>query len=154
MTRSGWVDFQEVKDHVAISAVLGTYGIKLEGTGANLRGRCPLHDGEKDGRSFSVNPNKGLFFCFSCKKGGNVLDLVSALDGLSIRNAALKLQATFLIGQSEPSPAAEEQPTQESKPEQPEQDEEKGTIPSIPAAAVEPTTPESRAAMPTVRARR
>ncbi len=101
MTRSGWVDFQEVKDQVAISTVLGEYGVKLEGKGDNQRGQCPLHDGEKGGRTFSVNSSKGLFFCFSCKKGGNVLDLVSALDGVSIRNAALKLQETFLIGESE-----------------------------------------------------
>ncbi len=122
MTRSGWVDFQEVKDQVAISAVLGEYGVKLEGKGHNLRGQCPLHDGEKGGRSFSVNTSKGLFFCFSCKKGGNVLDLVSELDGLSIRNAALKLQATFLIGESEAAPADEpEKKESAAEPEEPKE---------------------------------
>jgi DNA primase len=42
-----------------------------------------------------VDLAKNLFHCFACQAGGNVLDFVAAMEGCSIREAALKLQAWF-----------------------------------------------------------
>ena len=113
MKRHNWVSYQEVKAKIPILLVLDRYGIKIRGTGENLRGKCPLHDGDGD-RSLSVNPSKGLFFCFSCKKGGNILDLVSQLEDVTVREAALQLQESFLIGkQPQPAPDQPEPPTEE-----------------------------------------
>ena len=38
-------------------------------------GRCPLPDHEDKTPSFTVNPEKNVFFCHGCVRGGDVIDL-------------------------------------------------------------------------------
>ena len=52
-----------------IEDVVGQY-VTLKRSGSNLFGLCPFH-GEKTA-SFSVAPDKGMFYCFGCHKGGGV----------------------------------------------------------------------------------
>ena len=52
-----------------IEDVVGQY-VSLRRSGANLFGLCPFH-GEKTA-SFSVAPDKGIYSCFGCHKGGGV----------------------------------------------------------------------------------
>lgn len=101
-----WVDFKQIKQNVAIDRVLARYGIRLRPAGPNqLRGRCPLptHTSKQSTDSFSVNLARGAWSCqsLSCadarggRVGGNVLDLVAVMEGCSLREAALRLQAWF-----------------------------------------------------------
>jgi DNA primase len=87
-----WIDFEAIKSRVPISAVLEHYriqGLKRSGK-AHLRGRCPLHAGE--GReTFHVDTVSQVFHCFSCRTGGSVLDLVMAIEGCGVRQAAEQL---------------------------------------------------------------
>ena len=53
-----------------IEDVVGQY-VTLKRSGSNLFGLCPFH-GEKTA-SFSVAPDKGMFYCFGCHKGGGVI---------------------------------------------------------------------------------
>jgi DNA primase len=108
-----WVDFRLVKQAVSMAMVLEHYGINgLRKNGSELRGACPIHKGEGS-RTFMVNVSKNVFQCFSCKAHGNVLDLVAALEACTVREAALKLQAWFGGGESQPVPAPPgEAPTQ------------------------------------------
>jgi DNA primase len=91
---SGWVDFGEVKAAISLRTVLQVYGVleKLRRSGEqHYRGSCPIHRGE--GRdAFHVQLDKNAFHCFSCHAGGNVLDLVMAMEQCSLREAALRLQ--------------------------------------------------------------
>jgi DNA primase len=102
---SEWVDFREIKRAVSIEMVLAHYNIRLRRVNReSLRGSCPLptHSGKGE-QSFCVQITKNVWACqsTSCvkarhgKKGGNVLDLVSVIDGCSIRDAALKLANWF-----------------------------------------------------------
>ena len=122
MTKSNWVDFGEVKRAVSFDQVLAHYQINwLREEGDNLRGKCPLHEGEGQ-RAFHVSLEKNAFYCFSCKAKGNVLDFVSLRENCSIREAALKLQDWFLSGSNGQSrPTAKER----AKPEKPEASEAK-----------------------------
>ena len=43
---------------------------------------------------------RGLFHCFACRAGGNVLDLLSAMERCSIREAALRLQGSHAAGRA------------------------------------------------------
>lgn len=89
---AGWIEFAAIKRAVPLMAALEHYGIDgLRRSGQNqLRGRCPLHAGE--GReTFHVNTAEQVFHCFSCGAGGSVLDLVAAVEGCGLREAALKL---------------------------------------------------------------
>jgi len=81
---------------VSIEQVLQHYGVKLKRSGKELRGRCPIHKGEGTD-SFHANTEKNAFQCFSCQAKGNVLDFVAAMDHCSVRDAALKVQASFSV---------------------------------------------------------
>lgn len=60
--------------------VVGEY-VQLKKQGRNYFGLCPFH-GEKT-PSFSVTPEKQIFYCFGCKKGGNVLTFLMELENYS-----------------------------------------------------------------------
>lgn len=93
--QSSWVDFKAVKTSVSMAAVLQHYGVQgFKQHGAELRGRCPIHQGE-GAESFHANTEKNAFQCFSCKAKGNVLDFVAAMEHCSVRDAGLKLQEWF-----------------------------------------------------------
>ena len=92
-----WVDFKSVKSVVSMKMVLDHYQIHwLKKSGEELRGRCPIHQGEGQ-QSFHVSLTKNAFHCFSCKARGNVLDFVGAIEKCSVREAAAKLQEWFTI---------------------------------------------------------
>jgi DNA primase len=91
-----WVDFKAVKQNVSIEQVLNRYGVKLKKSGKELRGRCPIHQGEGS-ETFHANIEKNAFHCFSCHAKGNVLDFVAAKEQCSVRDAALKLQEWFQL---------------------------------------------------------
>src|SRR6266849_4099509 len=106
-----WVSFDEIKKTVSLEMVINRYGWKLRRAGPSvLRGKCPLpsHTSKESTESFIATLDKGAGGAWSChsnscagnrggKKGGNALDLVAAVEGCSIRDAAIKLQTWFLV---------------------------------------------------------
>ena len=52
-------------------------------------GLCPFH-GEKTA-SFSVAPDKGIYYCFGCHKGGGVINFQMEIEGLSYPDAVRAL---------------------------------------------------------------
>ena len=71
-----------------IEDVVGQY-VSLKRSGANMFGLCPFH-GEKTA-SFSVAPDKGIFYCFGCHKGGSVINFQMEIEGLSYPDAVRAL---------------------------------------------------------------
>ena len=71
-----------------IEDVVGQY-VTLKRSGSNLFGLCPFH-GEKTA-SFSVTPDKGMFYCFGCHKGGSAIQFISEIEGLSYPDAVRNL---------------------------------------------------------------
>ena len=71
-----------------IEDVVGQY-VNLKRSGANLFGLCPFH-GEKTA-SFSVAPDKGIYYCFGCHKGGGAINFMMELEGLSYPDAVRSL---------------------------------------------------------------
>jgi len=90
-----WVDFSEVKKRVTLDRVLRSYGVDwLRPSGAQqYRGRCPIHQGEGM-EAFHAHLRRNVFHCFACGAGGNVLDFVAAMEGCSMREAALRLHGS------------------------------------------------------------
>ena len=72
-----------------IEDVVGQYVNLNKRTGANLFGLCPFH-GEKTA-SFSVNPDKGIYYCFGCHKGGGSINFMMEIEGLSYPDAVRSL---------------------------------------------------------------
>jgi DNA primase len=88
-----WVSFVEIKRRITLEQVLRSYEVTwLRRSGVDqYRGRCPIHRGQGQ-EAFHANLKRGVFHCFACGAGGNVLDFVAAMEGGSIREAALRLQ--------------------------------------------------------------
>ena len=64
--------------------VVGSY-VQLTRKGSNLFGLCPFHS-EKTG-SFSVSPDKQIYYCFGCKKGGGVVNFIMEEENLTFPDA-------------------------------------------------------------------
>ncbi len=83
-----------------IEDVVGQY-VSLKRSGSNLFGLCPFH-GEKTA-SFSVNPDKGIYYCFGCHKGGGAINFQMEIEGLSYPDAvrALAKRAGMTVPEDE-----------------------------------------------------
>ena len=74
----------ELNHRNPIEDVVGQY-VALTRKGSNLFGLCPFH-GEKT-PSFSVNSEKGIYYCFGCHKGGGVVNFIMEIENLSYPDA-------------------------------------------------------------------
>lgn len=75
---------EEVRQANDIVDVISQY-MHLKRSGRNYFGLCPFHNEKSP--SFSVSPDKQIFHCFGCGKGGNVYTFVSAIEGISFFEA-------------------------------------------------------------------
>ena len=80
----------ELTARCPIEEVVADY-VTLTAKGGNLWGLCPFH-AEKT-PSFSVSPDKHIFHCFGCGKGGGVIRFVMEMESLSFPEAVRKLAA-------------------------------------------------------------
>lgn len=83
-TATGEIDVARLKTDVPIAEVAGMV-TRLRRSGRELKGLCPLHT--EDSPSFQVSEGKGLFHCFGCRKGGDVISLVQEMSGRSFIEA-------------------------------------------------------------------
>ena len=83
-----------------IEDVVGQY-VNLKRSGSNMFGLCPFH-GEKTA-SFSVSPDKGIYYCFGCHKGGGPVNFMMEIEGLSYPDAvrALAKRAGMAVPEDE-----------------------------------------------------
>ncbi len=79
----------------------------LRRVGARWTGRCPFH--EERTPSFSVNPERKLFHCFGCGKGGDLIAFVRETEGLDFAEAVewLAERTGVELDYEESSPRAE-----------------------------------------------
>ena len=71
-------------DKIDMVSVIGEY-VKLEKAGSIWKGCCPFHNEKTP--SFTVRPDKKLFYCFGCNKGGDIINFVREMDKLSFVEA-------------------------------------------------------------------
>ena len=88
------VDVAAVKRAWPLAATLARrYGVPLRPAGRRrLRARCPLPGHERDREpSFVVYAEQDSFYCFGCGRGGDVITLVEAIEGVDFRAAVERL---------------------------------------------------------------
>ena len=71
---------------VDIENVLCTY-VSLKRKGSSLVGLCPFHSEKTP--SFTVSPQKGLYHCFGCNRGGDAISFVMEKENLSFTDAVV-----------------------------------------------------------------
>jgi len=76
----------------------------LKKAGKNYLGLCPFHSEKTP--SFTVSPDKQIFFCFGCRAGGNVFSFLMKQDGLQFPEAAKMLARRYGIEVPSAKPTA------------------------------------------------
>jgi DNA primase len=75
----------ELTERSDIVEVIGQYVRLTKRSGANLFGLCPFHSEKTP--SFSVSPDKQIYHCFGCGKGGGVINFIMEIENLDFRDA-------------------------------------------------------------------
>ena len=75
---------EEVRSRNDIVDIIGGY-VRLQKKGSTYFGLCPFHN-EKTG-SFSVSPNKQMYYCFGCGAGGNVFTFLMQYENFTFGEA-------------------------------------------------------------------
>ena len=81
-----WLD--ELRERADIVSVVSRY-VQLTPKGGRYWGLCPFH-GEKTA-SFSVNPQRQMYYCFGCHAGGSAINFVMEMEHLEFRDAVRQL---------------------------------------------------------------
>ncbi len=74
----------QIESQVDIADVIRSY-IPLKASGRNFKALCPFHSEKTP--SFMVSPSKGIWHCFGCEKGGNVINFVKEFEQVSFWEA-------------------------------------------------------------------
>jgi DNA primase len=79
-------ELERLKREISLERLVTAAGIELRRHGADLIGRCPLHDDREP--SLVVSPDKNLWHCLgACNSGGDVIAWVMKTHGVSFRHA-------------------------------------------------------------------
>ena len=70
----------EIRSSNDIVDIISQY-VVLKRSGRNFFGLCPFH--KEKSPSFSVSPDKQIFHCFGCGKGGNVFHFISQIENIN-----------------------------------------------------------------------
>ena len=76
---------QDLVDRSDIVDVVSGYVRLSKRSGANMFGLCPFHSEKTP--SFSVSPDKQIYHCFGCGKGGGVISFIMEIENLSYPEA-------------------------------------------------------------------
>ncbi|MBN2437619.1 MAG: DNA primase [Deltaproteobacteria bacterium] len=79
---------EEVRQRTDIVSLVGEY-VTLKKAGRNFLGLCPFH--REKTPSFTVSPDKQMFYCFGCSEGGNVFSFLMKLNHLTFPEAVRHL---------------------------------------------------------------
>lgn len=78
-------DIDAVRERARIDEIVGEH-VTLKSAGAgSMKGLCPFHDERTP--SFNVRPQLGLFHCFGCGEGGDVIAFIQKINHLSFTEA-------------------------------------------------------------------
>jgi DNA primase len=85
---------QQVRTAADIVDVVSGF-VRLRKTGRNFTGLCPFH--KEKTPSFNVNPERQIFKCFGCGKGGDVISFIMEMEHVSFMDAVEELAERFGI---------------------------------------------------------
>ena len=99
----GWLD--ELRDRADIVQVVSRY-VQLTPKGGRYWGLCPFH-GEKT-PSFTVNPQRQMYYCFGCHAGGSAITFVMEIEHLEFMDAVKLLAEQVHMDMPQLAPSRED----------------------------------------------
>ncbi|HIS32719.1 MAG TPA: DNA primase [Candidatus Limivivens intestinipullorum] len=75
---------EEIRERNDIVGVIGSY-VRLQRKGSSYFGLCPFHNEKSP--SFSVSPDKQMYYCFGCGAGGNVFTFLMEYENFSFQES-------------------------------------------------------------------
>ncbi|HEV7204794.1 MAG TPA: DNA primase [Jatrophihabitans sp.] len=84
-------DIALVREKSPIDEIIGEHVQLRNAGGGNLKGICPFHDEKSP--SLSVTPSRGLYHCFGCQAGGDVIRFVQDIEHIDFSEAIERLAA-------------------------------------------------------------
>jgi DNA primase len=82
-------DVALVRERARIDDVVREHVTLKSAGGGSLKGLCPFHDERSP--SFHVTPSRGMWYCFGCGEGGDVINFVQRVDHLTFAETIEKL---------------------------------------------------------------
>lgn len=79
---------EEIRRRIDIASLIGEY-VVLRKAGRNLLGLCPFH--REKTPSFTVSPDKQMFYCYGCSEGGDAFSFLMKLNHLTFPEAVREL---------------------------------------------------------------
>ena len=80
---------EAIKSRLSLKEVVSRYVVLKPAGRGRWKGLCPFH--QEKTPSFYVDEEKGLFHCFGCKAGGDLIAFVERLEGLDFLGAVERL---------------------------------------------------------------
>ena len=82
-----YVDFTELKERITIDEVANLLNLKMKPSGKQMRGPCPACN-EGGDRALVITPERGAYYCFADKQGGDLIALTAHIRGEAMKDAA------------------------------------------------------------------
>ncbi|TFG58704.1 MAG: DNA primase [Spirochaetales bacterium] len=79
----------EIKSRLPVEQLIGEYVALKAAGGKYFKGLCPFHTEKTP--SFTVTPDKGIFYCFGCQKKGSIFDFIMEIEHLSFAESLVFL---------------------------------------------------------------
>lgn len=104
--------FMFIKENVQILDVVQEY-TNVKRAGLYWKGHCPFHH-EKTA-SFTVSPHKGIFYCFGCHNGGDIITFIAKAENCTPLEAVQHLAQRYNIALPEQDTRIHQQETKEKE---------------------------------------